>query len=278
MGTSRLFLSKRLFRQLNTFARYVAVAACLLIAYPLSAAPQHETINLAYCEVSGFIDDENTGVGYELMNAVLERLRNRGYAVNITYVPAMRMLNGYKNEQFDLIFPIMKIKNFTLESFQKWGFDHIPEYSHPLYDGGQFVIYTHTDNERLDDLQSLLGKSTVVIAGAYIPVDLVAPTHYKVEHVETAEQAFKMVNFGRVDAFLVHKEWGKHALSEIELPDLRHGKAFEDIHGGFIAPDTDKGQKTIAMIDQIIAEMIGDGTYAEILKEFPDTKLVIRPD
>ena len=274
----RLHFLNHFARQMTKLILGVALIAPLFLAPSASAEPKTTSINFAYCVVDGFVEEESTGVGYELMSAVLDRLRDHGYQVDVSFVPAMRLLNGYKSKQYDMIYPIMKIKNFTLASFQKWGFDHIPLYSRPLYAGGQFVIYTHVGDERLHNLESLKDKSTVVIAGAYIPVDLVPPTPYRVERVETGQQAFKMVYSGRVDAFLVHKGWGKSILAEMELDELHHGKGFEDIRGGFIVQNNDMGEALTASVDQIIEDMIQDGTYAEILSRYPDNNLVIRPD
>ncbi|MEG3619157.1 transporter substrate-binding domain-containing protein [Magnetovibrio sp. PR-2] len=273
-----MFLTHCYTGRLKNLTLSFAVVVALLLDSFASADPQNTSIEFGFCPVEGFVDEEPKGVGYELMTEVLMRLRAQGYQINESFVPAMRLLNGYKNKQYDVIFPIMKIKNFTLKSFQKWGFDHIPLYSRPLYDGGHFVIYTHVENDRLNRVKDLKGKSTVVIAGAYIPVDLVTPTPYNVEYVDTAEQAFKMVQFGRVDAFLVHKGWGQHVLSGLDLPELHHGEPFENIRGGFIAQENELGEELVSAIDRVIADMIEDGSYAKILEKFPDTKLVIHPD
>ena len=118
----------------------------------------------------------------------------------------------------------------------------------------------------------------MVIAGAYIPIDLVPPTSYKVEHVNSGQQAFKMVKFGRMDAFLVHEGWGKSVLSELDISGLQHGEPFGTIRGSFIAQNDEQGKNLTSTIDQIIADIIQDGTYAKILGKHPDSSLVFPYD
>ncbi|MEG3619158.1 transporter substrate-binding domain-containing protein [Magnetovibrio sp. PR-2] len=252
------------------------MTAFVFLASPASAEPPQKTLNFAYGVVEGFIEEETSGVGYELMRAVLSRLQNQGHEISVTLVPFTRLLNGFQKKHYDLAFPIVKVSNFTLASYKKWGFDEIPLYSRPLYNGGEFVIYTPAKSARLSALRDLIGRDTVVIAGAYIPIDLVPPTSYSVEQVNSGHQAFKMVKFGRVDAFLVHEGWGKSVLTELDISDLHHGQPFGTIEGGFIAQNDEQGKSLIAAINQIISDIIDDGTYAKILKKFPDSTFVFR--
>ncbi len=255
-----------------------SVVGILLAASPVAGESKSNSVRFAFGVVEGFIEEGKTGVGYELMNSVLSRLRDQGFQVSVSLVPFARLLTGFQNKQYELAFPIVKINRLTLESYQKWGFEEIPLYSKPLYSGGNFVVYTRAESERFNDLQGLLEKDIVVIRGAYIPIELVPPTSFKVSRVSSGSQAFKMLKLDRVDAFLVHEGWGKSILAELDIFGLHHGKSFGDIQGGFIAQNDERGASLIAKIDQIIAEMIKDGTYSSILGRYPNNKLVIRPD
>ena len=273
-----MFFTERFSWRMQRLLAGLSFAVLLLAASPAFADTKGESIRFAYGIVEGFIEEGGAGVGYELMNAVLARLQDQGHQVSVSRVPFKRLLTGFQNKQYELAFPIVKINNFTLEGYRKWGFEEIPLYSRPLYDGGEFVIYTKAETDPLSDLRNLSWRKTVVIEGAYIPIDLVPPTSYRVERVFSGEQAFKMLKFGRVDAFLVHEGWGKSILAELDMSGLHHGKPFGAIRGGFIAQDDEQGAALIRDVNAVIADIVRDGTYQAILNRFPDNKLVVRPE
>jgi|GEM_PF-3967393 len=252
--------------------------ALVIFLVPSIATAEQEkrVLRIGYGIVEGFIESETQGAGVEILNEVVSRLERRGYKVEKRLYPFKRVLAAFMARNLDLAFPIVSAERFTSGGYKKWGFVQIPLYSGPLYNGGNFIIYSRKDQPRFNSTKELKGKSIGVIAGAFIPSDIKSPSPFKVVEIKSGEQAFKMLQRSRIDVFLVHNHWAQGILNGVAPEGLHHGVEFGDIFGGFISQQTNRGAEVLSEINQIIGAMIIDGSYAEIAAKYPESKLVIR--
>lgn len=261
------------------FAKILMLVLCLtLFGFSVATANDQDklVLKLGYGVVEGYIERNDSGVGFDLMMAVVKSLEKRGYQVEIIKAPFKRVMAQFTHSNIDMVFPIVSYRGPSRANIKKWGFKEVPLYSSALYNGGQFVIYTRLKEDRIHDVKSLKGLQIGVLAGFFIPGELKAPTKFNVIEIQTPEQAFKILEYGRIDALLVHENLADSVLGKSHSKVLHRGRMFGGILGGFITQQTDSGAVQMANINQAIGDMILDGTYAKILARYPDNKFVLR--
>jgi len=255
---------------------FICAFLCFTLAQLSSLAHAKSEIKIGYGIIDGYINKDQTGPGYEIFQAVTKRLEQRGYQVDITTSPSKRSIAKYLAGELDALFPIVMYRGPSANNYKKWKLPQIPLYSSPLYNGGQFVIYNKSSRPKRNTIKSLKNDHIGVIAGAFIPGELKAPTLYTVSEIATPQQAFKMVAVGRIDSFVVHENWADSSFLKELDGHLHYGKKFGDIYGGFITQQTDDGAVLLGDINHIIATMIVDGTYRQIMNRYPNNEFLIR--
>jgi ABC-type amino acid transport substrate-binding protein len=259
---------------------FIPLFLTLLLCFtPLPSQAEDETlqIQLGYGLIEGFIEKDGTGPGNEMLQGVVERLRNKGYGVTTHRQPFKRVISTFVLGKFDAIFPIINSGDLPSGGYEKWGYARTPLTSIPLYNGGRFVIYTHKNQPKRDSVESLKNLKIGVLTGIYIPSVLRPPTDYRIEEIFSATQAFKMLSANRIDALVMHDRWARSILDENPSEEIHHGEPFGTILGGFIVQQEETGARNLAHINQALAEMIMDGTYNRILDRYPNALSIVRP-
>ena len=235
-----------------------------------------KTYTLSYGTVEGFIESEDSGVGVELLNEIIKRLNQRGFKIKKEFLPFKRALKMFIDNKIDISFPIINSGSFIKAGYDKWGFKKMPAHSIPLYTAGGFVIYSNNKQQKYDSIKSLEGKKVGVNRGAYIPSYLKVSKKIYIEEVNSGEQNFLKLSKNRIDAFLIHKQWGEGILNKIDNKEFHHGKEFDTIVGSFIFHQNQEGMNLLSEFNYVISTMILDNSYKEILDRYPNNKMVIR--
>jgi ABC-type amino acid transport substrate-binding protein len=263
----------------NNFLLYAFVFGMMLncTTFGLVLAEEKKvTLKIGFGVVEGFIEEDLTGPGYDLMRAVVQRLEKEGYSVETQLLPFKRVLRSFQLGRLDVAFPIVNDGPFSRGGYKKWGFEKMPLYSTPLFSSGGFVIFTRLNTPKIDRIESLKDLRIGVITGAFIPSSLKPPTTYQVEEIYSGKQGFEMLKRGRIDAYVVHKRWGQSLLKRDPVTTIHHGAEFNNIIGGFLCQQNGLGASILAQINHAIGAMIMDGTYKKILDSYPLNKFVIR--
>ena len=263
------FIKRRLFISLCLFAASFSFS---LFAW----AESSKTYKLGYGKIEGYIESATEGVGTELLNEVLRRVKSKGYEIEARYQPSLRAISNFIKGEADICFPIINGGDYHRSGYKEWNVSQMPAHSAPLYTAGGFVIYSRSDKQVYDSLDALNGKKVGVIRGAYIPAALKRSKTILVEEVNSGEQNFEKLLRGRIDAFLVQKQWAMGILKQTELKGFHRGKEFDKIIGSFIFQQTQEGMNLLAEFNYAIGSMILDGTYAAILDRYPESKMVIK--
>jgi len=243
-----------------------------------SYASQHSSkpYTIGYGVVEGFINAKNEGVGVELLNEIIKRMEKKGYTLEKKFQPFKRVINKFIEEEMDVIFPIINGGAYKKAGYDKWGFKNMPAHSIPIFTSGSFIIYSTLNEPKYDSVDSLIGKRVGVIRGAYIPSIIKDSKQFILTEVNKGVQSFKMLSKKRIDAFLVQQFWADGILKESKLKGFHHGKKFDTIIGSFIFHQNQKGLNLLAEFNHTIGSMILDGTYKNILNNYPHNKFVIR--
>ncbi|MEG3638202.1 substrate-binding periplasmic protein [Magnetococcus sp. PR-3] len=253
-------------------------ALLLLLLSPAQADDQPLSIELGFGIVGGFIEEDYSGPGYAFLEEVTKRLKGKGYEIHTQLLPFKRLITAFNMNKMDVLFPIITSGDLPSGGYAKWGYLRIPLSSMPLYNGGEFVIYTRKDQPKRDNVESLKDLHVGIMTGIYIPTVLLPPSTYNVTEIYGAEQAFKMLHAGRMDALVMHNQWAGVVLDKMaEAEELHHGQAFGAILGGFLTQQDERGARILAHINQSLAEMMMDGTWNKILDQYPNAQTLVRP-
>nr|CRH06399.1 Exported protein of unknown function [Candidatus Magnetococcus massalia] len=254
-----------------------------LLWLPLSAYGQpplggaKSVIHLGYGWVDGFLTKQGDAPGNRILQEVTSRLQAKGFEVKLKQAPFKRVITAFTLDKLDILFPIINSGDLPDGGYFKWGYRRVPLSTLPFYHGGRFVIYSRKESPKYHGVDGLKKVHVGLLTGVYIPTRLLPPTDFHVDEIFDASQAFQMLKAGRIDALVMHDRWAQEVLDQETAQQLHHGDPFGHIVGGFILQQTPEGVRLLAHLNQILGQMITDGTMTRIYAEFPQAQTLVRP-
>jgi len=229
------------------------------LAYGLADRHQYKdkTYRLVLGPTPVFTPSITQGAGALLTHEITSRLNKQGYQFQIEMYPWARANHLFNSGKVDVLFPEL------IQDDSQEGMTGMPIYM--IFQS----IFTLKTQPRLHKLSLLKNKKVIVVHGIMKPQELLDMNLNPIE-LSSQVQSLNMLRARRADAF-----YGWVGIGDNNHKDIHYGRPIIKRFVAFRFQITKEGAKLMESFNQVMAEIIRDGTFNKIFKEYRPLKTLI---
>lgn len=261
------------------FAVLCYFALNLICSFEANANPainntnkEHQTksYTIVFTEIPGFLSSLKTEPGTLINEEILSRIEKRhNIQFKSEFLPVKRAVVHFNKGYADLVFA-MTLGDPGLDLTVSQGPNTID--SAPIAGSG-YAVFTRKGSKKINSISELKEKNIGTLVGITLPSSFDKKSFKSITVNQNAEQSFKMLKKGRIDALLTIKAVGIDEIARLSIKDIEYGDEFDYIFACYSAHLTPTGAQLIEYINQTIGEVIKDGTYKKIVTDYPGSLL-----
>ncbi len=240
----------------------ISTVICLLfcnLAYGLADRHQYKDkiFRLVLGPTPVFTPSITQGAGALLTHEITTRLNKQGYKFQIEMYPWARANHLFNSGKVDVLFPEL------IQDDSQEGMTGMPIYM--IFQ----AIYTLKSKPKFHNLGLLKNKKVIVLRGIMKPQEFLDMSINPIELGNQA-QSLNMLRARRADAF-----YGWVGITDNSHKDIHFGQPIVKRFVAFRFQITQEGAKLMESFNQVMAEIIRDGTFNKIFKEYMPLKTLI---